>query len=99
MLHSNKQGFRSLQGDEMKKILGGTGTGSGCPASACVFRGSYCQIVQGTCGGSAGDCYCTGTSGNKVERSYGCSATLNGPIEACPEEMNTVSNVSSFGNF
>jgi hypothetical protein len=97
MLNVNKQGFRSLKSEEMKKLMGGAGVSGGCPTGACVFRGSYCQIVTGTCSGTAGDCRCTGGTGNKVEVSAGCSATLNGPgglSAVCVEEN---ANVGSIG--
>jgi hypothetical protein len=92
MLHVNKQGIRSLKSEEMKKLMGSAGIGNGCTSGACAFQGSYCQIVQGTCGGSAGDCYCTGGSGYKVEMSAGCSSTLNGPMALCYENTNHVAN-------
>jgi hypothetical protein len=85
MLKTNNQNFRSLKGAEMKKIKGGVAV-AGCPASACVFRGSYCQIVQGTCGGSDGDCYCVGGG----EFASGCSAKLDDPWSISTESASAV---------
>lgn len=96
MLNVNKQGFRSLKSEEMKKLIGGAGVSGGCPTGACVFRGSFCQIVTGTCSGTDGDCRCTGGTGSKIESSAGCSATLNGPgglSAVCVEENANIASI------
>jgi hypothetical protein len=88
MLKTCNQHFSSLSGAAMKKIKGGA-TAVGCPTGTCVFRGSYCQIVQGTCSGDDGDCYCS----DGKEFSRGCSSKLSGPRlfedrdETCAAEL------------
>lgn len=78
MLNVNKQGFRSLQGGEMKQIIGGADT-AGCPTGPCVFVAPNDQVLQGTCGsGPKGSCYCTDAATGLSDK--GCSDTPFFPV-------------------
>lgn len=83
MLNVNKQGFRSLKSEAMKKLKGGITRepvveAQLCPRGACSFTIGNGQIVSGSCYANGdGGCSCITQHFNPYS-SAGCSAVAVG---------------------